>query len=151
MPIPHNTIVLLDTNVWVSALINPNGFPARLRKAWAERRFLVVASEFLLQEIAEVLVRPRVRDKYGITDDEVATLIRLLRARAICVTPDGSLHVCRDADDNLILETALLGGAQYIVSRDEDITRDAALRTQLAERGIIPISVSQLLELLEID
>jgi len=47
--------VVIDTNVWVSALLNPTGYPARLRKAFEQRIFEVVASEPTLQEIADVL------------------------------------------------------------------------------------------------
>ncbi|HHT9126423.1 MAG TPA: putative toxin-antitoxin system toxin component, PIN family [Candidatus Brocadiia bacterium] len=52
--------VLIDTNVWVSALINPFGLPAMIKKAWVEHRFNVVVSPFMLEELAEVLIRPRI-------------------------------------------------------------------------------------------
>ena len=63
----------------------------------------------------------------------------------------GDLHLCRDPDDDVVLETAVAGGAQYVVSRDEDITRDLELTQQLADRGIEPITVSRLLDLLAPD
>lgn len=58
-------VALLDTNVWVSALINPHGFPARLVAAWLAEQFDVVVSIPLLEEIADVLTRPRIQNKYG--------------------------------------------------------------------------------------
>ena len=60
-------IVLLDTNVWVSAFINPHGLPARLRDAWMVGQFDVVVSIPLLEEIADVLTRPRIQAKYGLS------------------------------------------------------------------------------------
>jgi len=48
-------VVLIDTNVWVSALINPHGHPAKVKDAWLDGRFEVVTSLPLLAELAEVL------------------------------------------------------------------------------------------------
>lgn len=94
-------VVLLDTNVWVSAFINPCGFPARLKDAWVAGRFDVVVSVPLLEEIADVLTR-----------------------------------LCRDPDDDLILETAVLGGAQFAVSRDDDLNADNDLIAQMSAHGV---------------
>jgi ADP-ribose pyrophosphatase YjhB (NUDIX family) len=57
-------VVLVVTNVWVSAFINPHGHPAKLKDAWLNQQFQVVVSVPLLDEIAEVLARPRIRNKY---------------------------------------------------------------------------------------
>jgi putative PIN family toxin of toxin-antitoxin system len=70
--------VLVDTNVWVSALINPYGYPARLKEAWAHGKFQAVVSITLLDELAEVLSRPRIRDKYEVDEDEISEFLRLL-------------------------------------------------------------------------
>ncbi|OGW17439.1 MAG: putative toxin-antitoxin system toxin component, PIN family [Nitrospinae bacterium RIFCSPLOWO2_12_FULL_45_22] len=51
---------VIDTNIWVSSLLNPFGFPARLRKSFEQGDFHVVISEPMLQELAEVLTRPRI-------------------------------------------------------------------------------------------
>jgi putative PIN family toxin of toxin-antitoxin system len=52
-------LVVVDTNVWVSALLNPSGFPARLLRAFLEGQFTPVISRELIQELADVLSRPR--------------------------------------------------------------------------------------------
>ena len=101
-------VVLLDTNVWVSAFINPHGFPARLRDAWIAGRFDVVVSPALLEEIADVLTRPRIQTKYDLSTEEIQQFLRLLQERALHVAPRGELHLCRDPEDDLILETANL-------------------------------------------
>lgn len=82
-------VVLVDTNVWVSALINPHGYPARLKDAWVKGQFQVVVSVPLLDELAEVLARPRIRDKYGLDTHEIGEFLRLLSVRALKVTPTG--------------------------------------------------------------
>lgn len=145
------TVVLVDTNVWVSAFINPSGFPARLQRAWQENRFHVVVSFPLLNELADVLTRPRIIRKYPIRPAEVEEFLRLLIQRSQIVTPTGSVHECRDPDDDLILETALLGQARYAVSRDDDIKRDLDLIRRLEAHGVIVQSVQQFLAKLDAD
>jgi len=61
----------------------------------------------------------------------------------------GALRLCRDSDDDVLLETAIVGGATHIVSRDEDITRDPELLEQLEKRRIKAVTVSRFLAELE--
>ncbi len=134
-------VVLLDTNVWVSAFINPHGFPARLIKAWSAGQFEVVVSIPLLEEIADVLTRPRIQTKYGLSTETIEQFLELLQEKAIHVTPTGNLHLCRDPDDDMILETAIQGGAQYIVSRDDDLKDDTDLITHMKSHNLEILSV----------
>ena len=141
--------VLVDTNVWISAFINVAGAPARVLDAFLADRFVPVVSDALLDEIREVLQRPRIRRRWQVSGDDVATALELLKDRAIQAIPTGSLHLCRDPDDDILLETAVVGGARYFVSRDDDIKRDQELMAQLRERGIEVLSVARFLILLE--
>lgn len=139
-------VVVIDTNVWVSAFINPRGTPARIREAFARGEFQVVVSVPMLDEVAEVLARPRIRDKYGLDENEIAEFLRLLAQKSLPVIPTGNLQICRDPDDDLVLETAQLGGARYMVSRDDDIKRDQDLIAQMEACGIVVLSVQQFLD-----
>jgi len=56
---------VINTNIWVSALINPFGFPAQLRKAFEDGVFNIIISHPLIEELADVLNRPRIKNKYG--------------------------------------------------------------------------------------
>jgi hypothetical protein len=139
--------VLVDTNVWISALINKLGFPARVLQALKEERFELIISQVLVEELREVLSRPRLR-RY-VEEQEAEELITLLKDRAIWVEPPGELRLCRDPDDDLALETALLGRAQYMVTRDDDLKRDMELLKRMGEQGVTVLSVSQFLALLK--
>lgn len=144
-------VVLIDTNVWVSAFINPHGYPAKLKAAWTQNRFRAVISVALLDELAEVLARPRILTKYHLDPGEISEFLRLLAARALRVTPTGRLQICRDPDDDVVLETALLGHASYAVSRDDDIKRDRDLIAQMEVRSIKVLSVQQFVDFLNAD
>jgi len=143
------TVVLVDTNVWVSALINPAGFPARLHRAWMDQRFQVVVSLPLLDELSDVLTRPRIIRKYPIQPADIEEFMQLLVRRSQVVLPTGALRECRDPDDDLILETALLGQVLYAVSRDDDIKWDRDLIKHLQAHGVAILSVQQFLDKLD--
>lgn len=67
-------VVLLDTNILVSALISSKSKPAKLLSHWKENKFNLVTSDVLLKEFSEVIRRPRIKEKYKITDKEIKEL-----------------------------------------------------------------------------
>lgn len=140
------TVVLLDTNIWVSSFLNPAGSPAQVVRAWQDGRYQVVISLPLLNELADVLTRPRLTRRYPIESADVNQFLQSLSQHAILVSPTGSLQECRDPDDDLILETAILGHAQYAVTRDDDIKRDPDLIAHLQAHGVSILSVRQFLD-----
>ncbi|MBI2964738.1 MAG: PIN domain-containing protein [Chloroflexi bacterium] len=48
---------VVDTNVWVSAILNPSGLPGAVLRALKDGRFTLDSCEHLLDEIEEVLAR----------------------------------------------------------------------------------------------
>ncbi|HXZ44373.1 MAG TPA: putative toxin-antitoxin system toxin component, PIN family [archaeon] len=140
--------VVVDTNVWVSAFLNPRGYPARLILRWRAGDLRVVTSPPLLDELARVLARPRLQRVRPFTDTEARLYLLMIQAGAEVVTPTGQLRICRDASDDLVLETALLGRARYLVSRDADMIRDLSLVRLFAKPGVRIATVQQFLRLL---
>jgi len=139
----------VDTNVWVSGALNPNGAPAEVRWALERGDFTLITNRPMLEELAEVLARPRIADKYGITPEDIAELVALLAEKAEIVEVSGAMRLCRDPDDDVVLETALNGQADVLVSRDEDLSRDLDLIALLEERGIRVLTVRRFLAELE--
>ena len=72
-----------------------------------------------------------------------------LRSEAVFITPEGNLYLCRDPKDNIVLETAILGEASHLVSRDADIARDLELIAHLHKHDIEVVTVVQFLALLD--
>ncbi len=141
--------VVVDTNVWVSVLLNRHGFPAQVLTAFATGRFILLTSGPLLDELAEVLARPRIARKYGVTQTDIDEVIALLRERGTEVVTTGNFHLCRDPDDHVVLETAFRGKANMMVSRDEDLKGDVELVRLLQAEGIQVLSVGRFLAALE--
>lgn len=117
-------------------------------EALRARRFVPVLSEALVEELLDVLSRPRLVRKYRLAAIDIAEFAALLDERALKVDPKGKLRLCRDQADDVVLETALLGKAQYAVSRDDDLKRDLELMRRMQEQGVTVVSVSQFLAVL---
>ena len=138
--------VVLDTNVLVSAFLNPHGFPAKLLDAWIDGAFQVVISAPLMEELARILSKPRLMLKYGYSDQDLREYLERIVSRSQAVTLAGEVVLSRDPKDNPVIETALIGGARFLVSRDEDLTRDQPLVAHLATRGITVVTVARFLQ-----
>ena len=108
---------VLDTNVVVSALLKPYGRQALLLDLALSGTFTTIASRDLLQEYEEVLRRPR----FALDPRRIAGSLRAIRKVAALIQPREHLHVTGDPDDNMLLESALEGGAEYVVTGN---TRD---------------------------
>ena len=143
---PH---ALIDTNVWISAFINPQGAPARVLRAYALGQFQLIISPPLLDEFRDVFSRPRIQRRLRSIESDISAFLQYVDIHATEVFPVGALHICRDPKDDIVLETAILGEAQFIISRDDDIKRDLDLIAHLCANGVEVVSVAQFLALLD--
>jgi putative PIN family toxin of toxin-antitoxin system len=110
-------IVVLDTNVIVSAMLSLKGSPAEIIRRWEAEEFEVVTSPALISEFERVTTYSRVRKYLKLSEEEIDALQKRLRVVATLVKPQFTLEVVRkDPADNRVLECAVAGGASYIVS-----------------------------------
>jgi putative PIN family toxin of toxin-antitoxin system len=138
-------VALLDTNVWVSAFLKPNGPPGQVITAWADDEFSVVTSLLQLSEITDVIGRPRLIRRFRYSQRDAEVFVRLIAARATVVQTSGELQICRDPDDDRIVEAAIGGQAQYLVTRDDDLKRDLDLIKMVRRSRVRVVSVRQFL------
>jgi len=115
-------IVVLDTNVWVSAL-EFGGTPDRaVPRALTQDRLAI--SDFIRAEIASVLT-----GKFGRDPVELETELDELLIEARWVEVTGEVRgICRDPKDDAILETAWRAQANYLVAGDKDLLSLGAFR-----------------------
>jgi putative PIN family toxin of toxin-antitoxin system len=108
--------VVFDTNVLLSALVF-GGRPRQVVELLARDLIDVVISGEILTEM-----RRHVANKFPTFTDDLVKFEMLLEQDSELVKLGGiTITVCRDADDNRILETAVLGSCEYIVSGDKDL------------------------------
>ena len=103
---------VLDTNVVVSGLLNSKGPPALILKHALLRRFRFYLSPALLGEYKEVLPRERLK----LDRQQIDPFLLLLRSTAILVNPRKGVRIASDPDDNKVIECALAGRADFIVT-----------------------------------
>jgi len=112
--------VVFDTVVFVRSLINPRGIWGRLIFE-SSARYKLVLSQLLLQEILEVVERPRLRQKYRTVAGRGVVQILDILARAEVAEIGEIEAVSRDPKDNMVLATAKAARAEYLVSEDQDL------------------------------
>ena len=110
--------IVLDNNVLVSRLLLPKSVPGQaVRKAVDTGQLFV--SDATLTELAAVLSRPKFNPYVSISDRQ--EFLRLLGRVAERVPITYIVHACRDPKDNMILELAVNGSADLIVTGDQDL------------------------------
>jgi putative PIN family toxin of toxin-antitoxin system len=114
--------VVVDTNQFVSALINKKGQPARLLDLWRQQHFILVTCPEIIAEIKEVLEYPRIRKKYKLNKTDIQSLLHLIEHEAVVLPSSPTVHIIKeDIDDNKFLACALAAKAEYIVTGDQHL------------------------------
>jgi putative PIN family toxin of toxin-antitoxin system len=108
--------IVLDSNVIVSGL-GWSGPPARILDATLDGSLVLVTSPPLLAELRRVLAYP----KLARLIKGPQQLVDLVEAASIVVIPLRVLDVVSDESDNRVLEAAVEGAADYIVSGDDHL------------------------------
>lgn len=114
-------LAILDANVLVSAAISTAGQPRQIVNAWVNGRFDMLASPALIDELADVLARPRFRR--WISTTTAAEFIAGLQESAVIIDdPPAAAALTPDPDDDYLIALARAGGADYLVSGDHHLT-----------------------------
>lgn len=111
--------VVVDTNVLISFLLKSSSVPGQAVRRLAEMRALLLFSEATHLELVTRAMRPKF-DRYR---DTVRLEIWLdsIHQLARWISPQSSLNVCRDPDDNKFLALAFDGDADCIITGDQDL------------------------------
>lgn len=109
--------IVLDTNVFVSALISPSGPPAMLYDAWRGGELDLITSQAQIEELAEVLKRDRLRRWIDL--EEAEALIDHIGSCAVVAGDLRPVDLSPDPDDNVIIATAIAGDAEFLVTGDK--------------------------------
>jgi uncharacterized protein len=127
--------VVLDTNVYISALLF-GGLPGSVLDLAFLRAFTLILSAALLDELDEKL-----QAKFEMTMEDAAFLRARLETVAEIVEQEEVLDViAEDPDDNRVLECAVKGRADLIVSGDRHLLKLGSYQ------GIAIVTVRQFME-----
>ena len=109
---------VFDTNVTVSALLFNDSVPGQAFTRALDHGSILVSGS-LVRELSRVLGRERF-DRYVSREERDVFLESLIR-EADLIEITESVNVCRDPEDDRILELAVNGNATYIVTGDADL------------------------------
>lgn len=119
--------VVLDTNTVVSALVFSSGHLAWLRKAWQQGRLRPLVHRETVEELIRVLAYP----KFKLTPSEIEDLLSAYLPYTEVVSEwlrRPELPECRDTDDQVFLGLAATGGAEALITGDQDLLELATPR-----------------------
>jgi len=105
--------IVLDTNIFVSALVFPGGRADEALRRVLEGRDHLILSKAIINELLEVLSRKFERDKEALSRTAI-----FLSEISELVHPRRKLAVLKDEPDNRILECAISGKAELVVTGD---------------------------------
>jgi uncharacterized protein len=108
--------VVFDTNILISALVFPGGRGEAALRRITEERDQLVLSKPILDELLGILARKFSRDA-----EELAHVAVFISDIATLVRPRRRLAIVKDEPDNRVLECALTGNAEVIVTGDHEL------------------------------
>jgi uncharacterized protein len=108
--------VVLDTNVFISAMLHPNGLCGEIIRAWEHRAFVVLYNFELLEEIKLVCAYPRLKKR--LKRNRIGALVNQLHSDGLYVRGNQNSRDSKDPKDNFLISIAELGKANTLVSSD---------------------------------
>jgi len=108
--------VVLDSNVFLSAMISPHGAPDIIYRAWRSGKFQVVTSDIQLEEIRRASRYPKF--KAVLQPAKVGAMINNLQHAIILKRLKNSIEA-DDPNDSFLIAMAITGEVDYLVSGDK--------------------------------
>lgn len=114
-------IVVLDTNIWVSAIIW-GGIPDEIISLQEQRKIEIASSRKLLSELENTFNKKKIQTKLEALQLTTSSAISLVYD-SVNIYPIEELIVpeLRDPDDTVVLATAITANAEVIITGDRDL------------------------------
>ena len=136
--------IALDTNVLVSAFISKRGHPARLLDILLTfPEIQLISSTPILGELRDVLSRNEVKERFHYSARDIESFARAVQNVSVRVKIMSNFKVVvDDPKDDVVLNTAHDGKADYVVSGDHH------LRGLRSFKGIKIVSPNQMMRII---
>src|ERR1700761_4184355 len=109
--------VILDTNVFVSAILSPGGNADVLMQRWLDGRFVLVSSPKQLAELKSTLKKPSIAVR--VKPHDAGKLVNLLRKLTLQIEDLPTVRRSADPNDDFLLALAEAGDADFLVTGDK--------------------------------
>lgn len=107
--------IVLDTNILVSAFVY-GGNPQDIFELIIIKQITGVTSLPLIVELIETLIK-----KFGFSSEKVYQIETKVKKNFEFVSPAKAIEAVRDKDDNRVLEAAVEGDCDFIITGDQDL------------------------------
>jgi putative PIN family toxin of toxin-antitoxin system len=107
--------IVLDTNVLVSGLLNPNGSPAAVLNLVVNSKIQLLYDNRILQEYMEVLHR----DKFGFSAESIDALMVFFQDEGEYVSAEPTSVDFADNDDRMFYEVMVTAKADYLITGNQ--------------------------------
>jgi putative PIN family toxin of toxin-antitoxin system len=107
--------LVIDTNVVISAALNPEGLPRTIVLLALDKPVRWYVSDAIVSEYATVLARPELKIRRGLRQQ----FLQLIKDRARFITPSRLARVTSDPNDNMFIECADAARADYLVTGNQ--------------------------------
>lgn len=109
--------IVIDTNIWISFLIGK--VLKKLKELIFEEKVTILTSHEQIEELITVLKRRKFKKYFS--NNDIEEILYLVYKICQVVEIKEKVSVCRDKKDNFILDIAINGGADYIITGDYDL------------------------------
>ena len=110
-------LVLLDSNVIISALLSLNGTPAQIVDQWRDGRFQLLTCQYQIDEIRIAGRNPKFRDR--LQPHHVGTMLNHLYGATVWMGPLPRKHEATDPADSYLLDLMEAAQPDYAVTGDK--------------------------------
>lgn len=107
--------IILDTNILISAL-GFGGKPREILRLVLDKKLKASSSTTLLAELEDIISK-----KFPKLATDFEKINKQLRKKFKIVRPKVSINILQDEPDNRLLEAALEGNCQYIITGDKEL------------------------------
>ena len=109
--------IIIDTNLCLSFLISKK--LNIIEQLIENKNIEIILSENLIDEIISVVNRPKFK-KYFF-QESILLLLNFFRADCFLAQVQTNISICRDEKDNFLLDLAIDGKADYLITGDKDL------------------------------
>jgi len=115
-------LVVLDSNVIISSLLNSHSAPSQIIDLWRDYRFDLLLSSYILTEVKHTMTDKQLIHKYHISPIKQSRLLsQLVHSGKMIEFDHAPDTIVRDPKDTFIIQLALSGKANYLVTGDQDL------------------------------
>ena len=140
---------VIDTNVWVSALLTPEGRTGGVVEGVLRDDFTAVWSPVTVDESRAVVMKPSIVRRIGARFASINWLLAALTELGEMIPDPPVAAISRDPNDDVFIALAIDGRADCLVTGDDDLLEDPDVEAHLAAAGVRLLSVAEFLTVLD--